>query len=86
MFISPLLKGTIIFLTSIVNGIIDDGMNKMKEILKEGWDVFPPWLLVGHGLLITVSLLIIFFGMILESIWFYIIILILGFVWIYLTE
>jgi len=47
-------------LTSIVNGIIDDGMNKMKEILKEGWDVFPPWLLVGHGLLITVSLLIIF--------------------------
>ena len=26
------------------------------------------------------------FGMILESIWFYVIILILGFVWIYLTE
>ena len=38
-----------------------DGMNKMKEILKDGWDVFPPWLLVGHGLLITVSLLIIIF-------------------------
>jgi len=26
------------------------------------------------------------FGMILESVWFYIIILALGFVWIYLTE
>ena len=38
-----------------------DSMNKMKEILTEGWDVFPPWLLVGHGLLITVSLLIIIF-------------------------
>ena len=36
-------------------------MNKMKEIIKEGWDVFPPWLLVGHGLLITVSFLIILF-------------------------
>jgi len=48
-------------LTSIVNRIIDDDMNKMKEILKEGWDVFPPWLLVGHGLLITVSFLIILF-------------------------
>jgi len=46
-------------LTPKVNRIIDDGMNKMKEILKDGWDVFPPWLLVGHGLLITVSLLII---------------------------
>ena len=48
-------------LTSIVNRILHDGMNKMKAILKEGWDVFPPWLLVGHGLLITVSLLIIIF-------------------------
>jgi len=47
-------------LTSIVNRIIDDGM-KIKEILKEGWDVYPPWLLVGHGLLITVSFLIILF-------------------------
>jgi len=36
-------------------------MNKLKEILKEGWDVYPPWLLVGHGLLITVSFLIILF-------------------------
>ena len=33
---------------------------KIKEIINEGWDVFPPWLLVGHGLLIAVSLLIIF--------------------------
>jgi len=32
----------------------------IKEILTEGWDVFPPWLMVGHGLLIAVSLLIIF--------------------------
>jgi len=37
-----------------------DGMNKMKEILIEGWDVYPTWLWVGHGLLITVSWLIIF--------------------------
>ena len=44
-----------------VNRIINDHMNKMKEIIKEGWDVFPPWLLVGHGLLITVSFLIILF-------------------------
>ena len=48
-------------LTSIVNRIINDSMNKLKEILKEGWDVYPPWLLVGHGLLITVSFLIILF-------------------------
>jgi len=48
-------------LTPKVNRIIDDGMNKMKEILKDGWDVFPPWLLIGHGLLITVSLLVIIF-------------------------
>ena len=59
---SPLVKNKVINdLTSIVNRIIDDGMNKLKEILKEGWDVFPPWLLVGHGLLITVSFLIIIF-------------------------
>ena len=44
-----------------VNRIINDHMNKMKEIIKEGWDVFPPWLLVGHGLLIAVSFLIILF-------------------------
>ena len=37
-----------------------DGMNKMKEILTEGWDVFPAWLWIAHGLLIAVSLLIIF--------------------------
>ena len=24
-------------------------MNKIKEILKDGWDVFPPWLLAGVG-------------------------------------
>jgi hypothetical protein len=35
-------------------------MNKMKEILIEGWDVFPAWLWIAHGLLIAVSLLIIF--------------------------
>ena len=41
--------------------IVRRTMNKIKEILKEGWDVYPPWLLVGHGLLITVSFLIILF-------------------------
>jgi len=48
-------------LTVIVNRIIDDGMNKMKEILKEGWDVYPKWLWALNGLLITVSFLIIIF-------------------------
>jgi len=32
----------------------------IKEILKDGWDVFPTWLWIAHGLLIAVSLLIIF--------------------------
>jgi len=25
--------------------IVRRTMNKIKEILKEGWDVFPPWLM-----------------------------------------
>jgi hypothetical protein len=48
-------------LTSIVNGIIDDGMNKMKEILTEGWDVFPAWLMALNILAIAIGLAVILF-------------------------
>ena len=36
-------------------------MNKMKEIIKEGWDVFPPWLLALNIIAIFVGLFIIVF-------------------------
>tara|TARA_R100000687_G_scaffold29357_1_gene24489 strand:- start:205 stop:330 length:126 start_codon:yes stop_codon:yes gene_type:complete len=32
----------------------------LKEFFKGGWDVFPTWLWIANGLLIAVSLLIIF--------------------------
>jgi hypothetical protein len=32
----------------------------IKEIIKEGWDVFPTWLWIANIALIVVSLLIIF--------------------------
>jgi hypothetical protein len=37
-----------------------DGM-KMKEILKEGWDVFPPWLMALNILAIAIGLAVILF-------------------------
>jgi hypothetical protein len=48
-------------LTVKVNRIIDDGMNKMKEILKEGWDVFPPWLMALNIFAIAIGLAVIIF-------------------------
>jgi len=36
-------------------------MNKIKEILKEGWDVFPPWLMVLNIFAIAVGLAVILF-------------------------
>ena len=48
-------------MTSIVNRIIDDDMNKMKEILKEGWDVFPPWLMALNIFAIAIGLAVILF-------------------------
>jgi len=43
---SPLVKNKVLNpIDIIVNRIINDSMNKLKEILKEGWDVFPPWLM-----------------------------------------
>jgi len=47
-------------LTVKVNRIIDDSM-KMKEILKEGWDVFPPWLMALNIFAIAVGLAVILF-------------------------
>jgi hypothetical protein len=38
-----------------------DGMNKMKEILIEGWDVFPAWLMALNIIAIFVGLFIIVF-------------------------
>jgi len=35
--------------------------NKMKEIIKEGWDVFPPWLLALNILAIAIGLAVILF-------------------------
>jgi len=61
-FISPLLKINLYHgLTSIVNRIIDDGMNKLKEIIKEGWDVFPPWLMALNIFAIAIGLAVIIF-------------------------
>ena len=57
---SFLLKNYFIPLTPKVNRIIDDGM-KMKEILKEGWDVFPPWLMALNILAIVIGLAVILF-------------------------
>ena len=48
-------------LTVKVNRIIDDGMNKLKEILKEGWDVFPPWLMALNIFAIAIGLAVILF-------------------------
>jgi len=48
-------------LTIKVNSIIDDIMNKLKEILKEGWDVFPPWLMALNIFAIAIGLAVILF-------------------------
>jgi len=48
-------------LTIKVNRIIDDGMNKLKEIIKEGWDVFPPWLMALNIFAIAIGLAVILF-------------------------
>jgi len=48
-------------LTVKVNRIIDDGMNKMKAILKEGWDVFPRWLMALNIFAIAIGLAVILF-------------------------
>jgi hypothetical protein len=34
---------------------------KIKEIITEGWDVFPKWLLIANFALIAISLLVIIF-------------------------
>jgi hypothetical protein len=44
-----------------VNRIINDGMNKLKEILKEGWDVYPKWLWALNGFVIAMAFIIILF-------------------------
>jgi hypothetical protein len=36
-------------------------MNKMKEIIKEGWNVFPPWLLALNIFAIAIGLAVILF-------------------------
>jgi hypothetical protein len=36
-------------------------MNKLKEILKDGWDVFPPWLLALNIFTIAIGLVVIIF-------------------------
>jgi len=64
MFISPFVKLKIKFyhtLTVKVNRIIDDDMKKMKEIIKEGWDVFPPWLMALNIFAIAIGLAVIIF-------------------------
>ena len=48
-------------LTVKVNRIIDDDMNKLKEILKEGWDVFPAWLWAGNIFCLILALAVILF-------------------------
>ena len=48
-------------LTVKVNRIIDDDMKKMKEIIKEGWDVFPPWLMALNIFAIAIGLAVIIF-------------------------
>ena len=48
-------------LTSIATVIIRLYMIKLKEILKEGWDVFPPWLLALNIFAIAIGLAVIIF-------------------------
>ena len=48
-------------LTVKVNRIINDSMNKLKEILKEGWDVYPKWLWALNGFAIAMAFTIIVF-------------------------
>jgi len=36
-------------------------MNKLKEILKEGWDVFPPWLMALNIFAVAIGLAVILF-------------------------
>jgi len=36
-------------------------MNKLKEILKEGWDVYPAWLWTGNIFCIVLALSVILF-------------------------
>jgi hypothetical protein len=36
-------------------------MIKLKEILTEGWDVYPKWLWALNGLVIAMALLVIIF-------------------------
>ena len=48
-------------LTVKVNRIIDDGMNKLKEILNEGGDVYPKWLWALNGFAIAMAFIIILF-------------------------
>ena len=36
-------------------------MNKLKEILKEGWDVYPKWLWALNGFAIAMAFIIILF-------------------------
>ena len=38
-----------------------DDMIKMKEILKEGWDVYPKWLWALNGFAIAMAVLVIIF-------------------------
>jgi len=40
---------------------MNDGMNKLKAILKEGWDVFPPWLMALNIFAIAIGLAVILF-------------------------
>ena len=43
-------------------GIIKDSiMIKIKEILKEGWDVYPAWLWALNGFAVAMALLVILF-------------------------
>jgi len=38
------------------------GKEKMwKEIIKDGWDVFPKWVWIGNGAVVVMALLIILF-------------------------
>jgi hypothetical protein len=36
-------------------------MNKMKEILKEGWDVYPGWLWAGNIFCVVLAFSVILF-------------------------
>jgi len=54
-----------ILLTSIVNRIIDDGMNKKEIIDWLDWNdvrnTYPKWLWVANGVVIVMALLVILF-------------------------